>query len=59
MDKFRLVIPRGAGFVGRNLIRVLSSGNYGMKEVTVLDKDRENLEYVKKHGVKALCVDLA
>ena len=59
MRTFGIVIPGGAGFVGRNLIRVLSSQNYDMKEITVLDKDEGNLEYVKKYGVKTRCVDLA
>jgi nucleoside-diphosphate-sugar epimerase len=57
MEKFRILIPGGAGFVGRNLVRVLYSKNYDMNEVTVLDKDKSNLEYVKKYGVKARCVD--
>jgi len=30
-----------------------------MESIVVLDKDKENLGYVKKFGVKALCVDLA
>ncbi|GEM_PF-3366254 len=54
-----IIISGGAGFVGRNLVRVLKSENYDMEEVTVLDKDEENLEYVKRYGVKALYVDLA
>jgi len=54
-----IIIPGGAGFVGRNLVRVLASENYDMKEITVLDKNEKNLEYVGKYGVKALHVDLA
>ena len=59
MKKVKVVISGGAGFVGRNLIRVLDSQNYDMKEITVLDKNEKNLEYVKKYGVIALHVDLA
>lgn len=54
-----IIIPGGAGFVGRNLIRVLNSENYAMKDVTVLDKNEKNLEYVKKYGMRTLHVDLA
>ena len=59
MRTFGIVIPGGAGFVGRNLVRVLKSENYDMNEITVLDKSEKNLEYVKKYGVKARCVDLS
>lgn len=55
----KIVIPGGAGFVGRNLVRILSSKKYNMKDILILDKDEKNLEYVKKYGVKTLCVDLA
>ena len=36
-----------------------SSNDYDMSKVTVLDKDKTNLEYVKKYGVKTVLVDLA
>ena len=42
-----IIIPGGAGFVGRNLVRVLASENYDMKKITVLDKNEKNLDYVK------------
>lgn len=29
-----------------------------MKEVTVLDKDKSNLDFVKRYGVQTRCVDL-
>ena len=54
-----IIIPGGAGFVGRNLVRVLASENYNMEKITVLDKNEKNLDYVKKYGVKALHADLA
>ena len=59
MEKFRIIIPDGAGFVGRNLVRVLHSENYDMHEVTVLDKDKSNLAFVNRSGVQTQCVDLA
>ncbi len=59
MEKFRILIPGGAGFAGRNLVRVLKSEKYDMNEVTVLDKDKSNLEFVKRYGVQTQCVALA
>ena len=59
MEKLRIIIPRGAGFVGRNLVRVLKSENYDMNEVTVLDNDESNLKFVKRYSVQTQCVDLA
>ena len=58
-QKCGIIIPGGAGFVGRNLVRVLKSENYDMKEVTVLDKDKSNLDFVKRYGVQTQHVDLA
>lgn len=55
----KIMLSGGAGFVGRNLLRVLSSNDYDMSKVTVLDKDKINMEYVKKYGVKTVLVDLA
>jgi len=57
MEKFRIIIPGGAGFVGRNLVRVLKSKNYDRNEVTVLDNAKNNLAFVKRYGVQTQCVD--
>ncbi|NQE44644.1 hypothetical protein C5S31_01305 [ANME-1 cluster archaeon GoMg2] len=59
MEKLRIIIPGGAGFVGWNLVRVLNSKKYDMNEVTVLDSDKSNLEFVTRYGVQTQCVDLA
>jgi len=59
IQKCKIIIPGGAGFVGRNLVRVLKSKNYDMNEVTVLYKDKSNLAFVKRYGVQTQCVDLA
>ncbi|NQE45714.1 hypothetical protein C5S31_06820 [ANME-1 cluster archaeon GoMg2] len=59
MEKSRIIIPGGAGFVGRNLVRVLNSKKYDMNEVTVLDKDKSNLAFVKRYGVQTQRVALA
>jgi dTDP-D-glucose 4,6-dehydratase len=49
----------GAGFVGKNFVRVLNAEHYDMHTVTVLDKNEKSLGYVKRFGVTARCVDLA
>jgi nucleoside-diphosphate-sugar epimerase len=59
MKTSELLIAGGAGFVGRNLVRVLQSSDYEMGMITVVDKDGKNLEYVKKFGVKAVQADMA
>jgi len=55
----KIVVPGGAGFVGRNLVRMLYSTSQTMSEVIVLDINQSNLEYVKKYGVRAVNVDLS
>lgn len=55
----KIVIPGGAGFVGRNLVRMLYSTNQTMSEVIIFDINQINLEYVKKYGVHAVNADLS
>lgn len=55
----KIIMPGGAGFVGRNLVRMLYSTNQTMSEVIVLDINQINLEYVKKYGVRAVNADLS
>jgi len=59
MKSYKIVIPGGAGFVGRNLIRVMKEENFDMKEITVIDFSEKNMEYVKKFGPKTVIADLA
>ena len=55
----KIIIPGGAGFVGRNLVRILYSTNQTMSEVIVLDINQSNLEYVKKYGVRTVNANLS
>ena len=55
----KIIIPGGAGFVGRNLLRVLKSENYIMNDITILDKNEKGLAYIRKYGAKAFHTDLA
>ncbi len=54
-----IIIPGGAGFVGRNLIRVFKSQNFDMDKITVIDKDRKRLEYIENYGIKGILSDLS
>ena len=68
----RLVIPGGAGFVGRNLVRVLLSSSSSMSDspspktrsfrpsdIIVIDKDERWLQHVASFGVKTILGDCA
>ena len=55
----KIVIPGGAGFVGRNLVRILSCANYKMDDVVIIDSNLKNSAYVKKYGVRLALADLA
>jgi nucleoside-diphosphate-sugar epimerase len=55
----KIIIPGGAGFVGRNLVRMLHSTNQNMFDVIVLDINQNNLDYVKKYGVCTVHADLS
>ncbi len=55
----KIVIPGGAGFVGRNLIRVLYTANFSMSDVVVIDFSPKNLEFVKKYGIRIVNADLS
>ncbi len=55
----KIIIPGGAGFVGRNLVRILLTADYPMENVVVIDSNPENLAYVKKYGVRTVNADLS
>lgn len=55
----KIIIPGGAGFVGRNLVRMLHSTGQDMSKVIVLDFNKNNLTYAKKYGAHAVYADLS
>lgn len=55
----KILITGGAGFVGRNLIRVLHNNTFSMKDITVIDKDETNFKYTKTFGVKTVRADMS
>ena len=54
----KIVIPGGAGFVGRNLVRYLYQSRYNMEDVVVIDYNKEYIKYVKKYGAHTVNADL-
>lgn len=58
MKNYKIIIPGGAGFVGRNLVRFLA-GVLPAENITVIDKNADHLQMVKKYGVKTVEADLS
>jgi len=55
----KILITGGAGFVGKNLIRVMKEEGINPADITVIDKDEVNLNFVKNLGVITVLADLA
>ena len=55
----KILIAGGAGFVGKNLIRVMKEVGFNPVDITVIDKDEVNLNFVKNLGVTAVLADLS
>ncbi|MDD2646648.1 MAG: NAD(P)-dependent oxidoreductase, partial [Patescibacteria group bacterium] len=55
----KVVITGGAGFVGKNLIRVMLNSGFSPSDLFVIDKNKTNLNFVKNLGVKTILADLA
>ncbi|MCX6741404.1 MAG: NAD(P)-dependent oxidoreductase, partial [Candidatus Parcubacteria bacterium] len=55
----KVIITGGAGFVGKNLIRVMRNEGFNPADITVIDKDEVNLDLVKNLGATAVLADLA
>lgn len=55
----KMIIAGGAGFVGRNLVRIMLQNGFKENEIVVIDFDQENLEYFKDYNIKTLWADLS
>jgi nucleoside-diphosphate-sugar epimerase len=58
MKNLKIIIPGGAGFVGRNLVRILT-GSIPPENITVIDTDADHLMLVKQYGINIVQVDLS
>jgi nucleoside-diphosphate-sugar epimerase len=58
MNNYKVILPGGAGFVGRNLVKFLA-GVLPAENITVIDKSADHLQMVKKYGVKTVEADLS
>jgi len=54
----RIIIPGGAGFVGRNLVKFLIQA-LPAENITVIDKNTDHLQMVKKYGIHVEDADLS
>lgn len=55
----KIIIAGGAGFVGRNLVRVMLQNGFKDDEIVVIDFNQENLDYFNEYGVKTVLADLS
>lgn len=55
----KIVIAGGAGFVGRNLVRVMLQQGFKDNEIVVIDLNQENLEFFNDYMVKTVSADLS
>ena len=55
----KVILAGGAGFAGRNLIRVMIEEGFEPGDITVLDKNERNMELLQKYSVKEFVADLA
>lgn len=54
----KILIAGGAGFVGRNLIRIMLNEGFNSKDITVVDINDKNLKFLEKYPINIIKTDL-
>jgi nucleoside-diphosphate-sugar epimerase len=54
-----VIIAGGAGFVGRNLVRIMLKEEFKPENITVIDIDQENLKFFDRYKIKTIKADLS
>jgi nucleoside-diphosphate-sugar epimerase len=54
-----ILITGGAGFVGKNLVRIMLKRGFKPQQITVIDKDKKGIDYLKKYKINLFCHDLS
>lgn len=55
----KVVIAGGAGFVGRNLVRVMLENGYDPQDIVIIDFSEENLNFFNDYNIKTINADLS
>ena len=55
----KIVIAGGAGFVGRNLVRVMFNEGVSLENITIIDSNETNMEYLVEYPVKTVIADIS
>ncbi|MGZ7109067.1 MAG: NAD-dependent epimerase/dehydratase family protein [Methanobacterium sp.] len=55
----RIVIVGGAGFVGRNLVRVMLNEGFKPENITIIDLNEKNTNYLADYPVKTVIADIS
>lgn len=55
----KIIIAGGAGFVGRNLVRVMLNEGFNPEDITIIDLDESNMKYFSEYPVKTVIADIS
>ena len=55
----KIVITGGAGFVGRNLVRLMLNNGFNDKDIVVIDNSKKNMDFLEEYNIKKIVADLS